>query len=347
MKRKRIAIIFGGKSAEHEVSIHSAKNVVAALNKEKYEKILIKIEKNGEWKCLNDAYEEDRTKRIVPCDHQGDFSVFDHETRLHIDVVFPVLHGPYGEDGSIQGLLKIANIAFVGAGVLGSAIGMDKGVMKRLLREKGLLIGDFIVVRYGEKIIFTDIAKKLGSEFFVKPANLGSSVGISKVCDEKSFEKAIELAFSYDNKVIIEKSILGREIECSVLGNNKPRASRCGEIVPKKNFYSYESKYTDGGADLIIPAKIDAEIEKEIQSLAVKVYETLECSGMGRVDFFLTEDHKIFINEINTIPGFTAQSMYPQLWEISGLKYANLIDKLIQLAEEKYAENRRLLSHKI
>jgi D-alanine-D-alanine ligase len=254
-------------------------------------------------------------------------------------VAFPILHGPFGEDGTVQGLLKLADIPFVGAGVLGSAAGMDKDVMKRLLRDAGIPIGKFITLRGGPANApsFADAAGELGAPFFVKPANMGSSVGVSKVYDEDGCRAALDEAFRFDSKVLIEENIPGREIECSVLGNDNPAASLPGEVRPSKEFYSYEAKYIDSnGAVLEIPAKLPPETVRRVQELAVKTFQTLECQGLSRVDFFLRDSGEVIVNEINTMPGFTKISMYPKLWEASGLGYRELIDRLIQLAIERF-----------
>jgi D-alanine-D-alanine ligase len=259
--------------------------------------------------------------------------------------VFPVLHGPFGEDGTIQGLFKLHNVPFVGPSVLGSSVAMDKDMAKRLFKEAGLPIGKFVSFSFSEKnkIIFDEIKKVLGLPFFIKPANLGSSVGISKVKDEKEFKKALKLAFDYDTKIVIEEFIKGKEIECAVLGNENPQASTAGEIIPTHEFYSYEAKYLDNnGAKMKIPANISESLIKEFQDLSIRAFKVLGCEGIGRVDFFLTEDNKIFINEINTIPGFTSISMYPKLWEASGLSYAKLIDKVIKLAMDRHKKESRL-----
>ncbi len=344
-KRLKIALFFGGRSAEHEVSIISAQNVFPAINKRKYQILLVGIKKNGSWVSVT---EKDFIKKnfsltkinefVSPFFENKKFFIRGKKIRAQIDLVFPILHGPFGEDGTIQGLLHFFNVPFVGAGVVGSAVGMDKDIMKRLLRDAGLQVPNFVVFQKSEKnsIRFKNLKKTLGLPFFVKPANLGSSVGISKVENEKEFMPAIKSAFRYDSKVIIEQGIEGREIECAILGNDFPQASRLGEIVPKHNFYSYKAKYLDkSGADLIIPAKIAPAIEKKIQAIAIKVFQVLCCRGMGRVDFFLTKNNKILVNEINTIPGFTSISMYPKLWQESGISYAQLIDTLIRLAQEK------------
>ena len=349
-KKIRVGILYGGKSAEHEVSIRSAKNIIDALDKNKYEPILIGIDKTGRWlpevesKSIlkGEKIDKKHTFNTVALAAQDNGRIIETSSvglNEPIDVFFPVLHGPFGEDGTIQGLLKLANVPFVGAGVLGSAIGMDKDVMKRLLRDAGLSIAKFQVIKKHElaDISFKKIKKELGLPLFVKPANLGSSVGVSKVHSEKEFEKAIDSAFLYDNKILIEENISGREIECSVLGNEKPAASLPGEIIPKHEFYSYEAKYLDeNGAELKIPAELTKSTIKNIQKMAIKTFEVLCCEGMARVDFFLTKDNKIIVNEINTIPGFTSISMYPKLWEASGMPYSKLIDTLIELAIDRF-----------
>jgi len=260
-------------------------------------------------------------------------------------VVFPVLHGPYGEDGTIQGLLELANIPYVGAGVLGSAISMDKDVMKRLFREAGIPVVKFLVFTHNslEKIDFDWVRDKLGLPFFIKPANLGSSIGMNKVKKKEEFQPALEEAFQYDNKILVEEYIEGREIECSVLGNHNPVASLPGEIISRHEFYSYEAKYLDNkGAILEIPARLSQKLIRKIQNLSIKVFKVACCKGMARVDFFLKQNKEIIVNELNTIPGFTRVSMYPKLWEASGISYPELIDRLIQLALERFQEKKRL-----
>lgn len=357
-KKINVGILFGGKSAEHEVSLQSAKNVIDAIDKEKYHPILIGIDKSGRWllnDCTNFLLNPDNPKLIKlnqSSDHialipqnEGKISNLTRtESNEAVDVIFPILHGPFGEDGTVQGLLKLANIPFVGASVLGSAIGMDKDVMKRLLRDAKLPIGDFITIKIEDDLpAFETISDRLGVPFFVKPANLGSSVGISKVFDKAGYKSAIREAFEYDNKILIEEHIEGREIECSVLGNNEPIASVPGEVIPIHEFYSYEAKYIDEkGATLEIPAQLSAEVTKRIQEIAITTFKILSCEGLGRVDFFLRNDDEIIINEINTIPGFTTISMYPRLWEASGISYSDLIDRLIQLAFERFEKEQRL-----
>ncbi len=357
MKKKlRVAILFGGKSAEHEISLQSAKNIVEAIDKKKYHIVLIAIDKKGRWhlsevsKLLKSMKinRGGKSLTLVPGKRRNLLAkLSDLKTIGAIDVVFPVLHGPFGEDGTVQGLLKLADLPFVGAGVLGSAVGMDKDVMKRLLRDAGIPIVPFLVFdRFSRTgIEFDDIKRVLGLPFFIKPANLGSSVGINKVKDHKQFEYAVKEAFKYDSKILIEESIEGREIECSVLGNDHPVASLPGEIITRHEFYSYEAKYVDDkGAVLEIPAKLPEPIIREIQDLSVRTFKTLCCEGMARVDFFLRDNKEVIVNEMNTIPGFTKISMYPKLWEASGISYTELIDRLIRLALERFARETKLKS---
>ncbi len=355
-KKIRLGILFGGRSAEHEVSLISAKNVVDALDKDKYDVFLIGIDKTGEWKLrdgysylmnhdnpkqvrLNESKEcvalvpQNNRKEIVQCrDNQL-------QNPLELDVIFPVLHGTYGEDGTVQGLLKLANIPFVGAGVLSSSVGMDKDVTKRLLRDAGIHVARFILLRdYNrDAYSFEKIVEELGLPFFVKPTNAGSSVGVSKVKSKEQFEKCLNEAFLYDRKVLVEEYVQGREIECAVLGNDHPIVSLPGEIIPKHDFHSYDEKYmADGGAEFIIPAILPQHLVEKIQQTAINAYRALCCEGMARVDCFLKGNGAIYVNEINTIPGFTSQSMYPRLWKASGLSYSDLIDKLIELAIERH-----------
>jgi len=360
MKKINVGILFGGKSTEHEVSLQSAKNVIDALDKDRYDVTLIGIDKSGRW-YLNDKSQfmlnSSDPKRIalnitnknvafVPgAESKQMLCISDKSLCKNIDVVFPILHGPYGEDGTVQGLLKLANLPFVGAGVLGSAIGMDKDVTKRLLRDAGIPIAKFVVVYTWEreKINFISVSRELGLPLFIKPANAGSSIGVSKVNNEADFVNALEKAFEFDNKVLIEEFVQGREIECAVLGNQAPIASGIGEIIAQRDFYSYEAKYIDeSGALLKIPANIPDKLVKAIQKMAITTFKILGCEGMARVDFFLTTDNKLLVNEINTIPGFTNISMYPKLWELSGISYSQLIDRLIQLALDRHARDKRL-----
>lgn len=314
-KKLKIGVLFGGKSAEHEVSLISARNVISALDQNKYQITPIKIGKNGKFKL---------------------------DSVKNFDVIFPVLHGPFGEDGSMQGLLKLASVPFVGPSVLGSAVSMDKDVMKRLLRDAGIKIGKFVTINNGEKIDFNKIKRELGLPLFIKPANMGSSVGINKVRNEKEFKNGINEAFKFDKKIIVEENILGREIECSVLGNERPVASVPGEIIAGQEFYSYDAKYIDTTSVSQIPAKISRNVAQKIQEVAIKVFRVLDCEGMGRVDVFLKKNGDVLVNEINTIPGFTDISMYPKMWEASGLPLPKLLDKLIELAIERFEKEKKL-----
>jgi D-alanine-D-alanine ligase len=362
MKKKlRVAILFGGRSAEHEISLISARNIVAAMDKKKYEIISIGIDKQGRWffdegaRLLRDRSQakvelQDTNSVGAVLPGASDTPMVRSSSGAAIgtvDVVFPVLHGPFGEDGTVQGLLKLANLPFVGAGVLGSAVGMDKDVMKRLLRDAGIPIAKFMVFDSAErrKISFGRVRRELRLPVFIKPANLGSSVGISKAARPAEFSRAVKEAFRYDNKILVEENISGREIECAVLGNEHPKASLPGEIITGHNFYSYEAKYIDDkGARLLIPARLPGPVRRRIQQLSVQAFKVLCCSGMARVDFFLRGKSEIFVNEINTIPGFTAISMYPKMWDASGLSYGRLIDRLIQLALQQFRAERRLRS---
>jgi D-alanine-D-alanine ligase len=361
MEKLKVAVVFGGRSAEHEVSLQSAVNVLAALDREKYIPILIGIDRKGKW-YLNDRsldlLDAENPERIRMNTGQNEVTVVtagkDH--RLidlknyndlgKIDVLFPVLHGPYGEDGSIQGLAKLADIPCVGAGILGSAVGMDKAVMKRLLRESGIPIAPFLFFRNYEQqsISYDGISRELGPDVYIKPANLGSSVGISPASSPEEFVRGIENAFAYDTKIIIEQAVQGREVECSVLGRTHPEASLPGEVITPGGFYSYQAKYIDeNGAVLEIPAKLEENQVKQIQALAVETFISLNCSGMARVDMFIrNSDGQILVNEINTIPGFTSISMYPKLWEISGVSNTELVERLIRISLEEYDEAKNL-----
>ena len=324
----KIGILFGGKSAEHEISLQSAKSIYDFLDSSKYEPVLIGIDKDGKW-YLTDSISFQGEKKPV----------YLLPENIKLDLVFPVLHGPFGEDGTVQGLLKLADIPFAGSGVLSSAVCMDKDITKRLLRDAGIPIGKFLTLNLHEPIpSFKKIEENLGNPVFVKPANLGSSVGISKVYSEAEFNAALTEAFKHDKKIILEEFIPGREIECAVLGNENPKASLAGEIIPSHDFYSYSAKYTDEkGAELIIPAKLENDILKQIQELSVKVFKVLGCKGLARVDFFLKKDGEIIVNEINTMPGFTKISMFPKLWEASGISYSELVTALIELAVKEHS----------
>jgi len=359
-KKLCVGIIFGGKSTEHEVSLQSAKNIIEAIDKKKYKVVLIGIDKKGKWYLTKDSrflLHADNPK-LIKLNRSNDKVILilgekakqlicssSHRTVGPIDVIFPVLHGPYGEDGTIQGFLKIADIPFVGTDVLGSAISMDKEITKRLLLEAGIPSVKFFTLHHSsiKQISFKTVKNKLGLPFFIKPANMGSSIGINKVKNKEQFALFLKEAFQYDNKILIEEAIKGREIECAVLGNENPIASLPGEIIPQYEFYSYKAKYLDDkGAILKIPAELSSKIATQIQNLSVKVFKLLECKGMARVDFFLKNNQEIIVNELNTIPGFTKISMYPKLWEVSGISYSQLIDRLIQLALKKFKEKERI-----
>ena len=387
MAKLRVGILFGGRSGEHEVSLLSAASVLNAIDKAKYEVVPIGITKDGRWLTAERAERllKGDTKQlragdpaatlgaavlasgdavVVPPEpvhresglapFQTDASMLRRaaDRAINVDVIFPVLHGTFGEDGTIQGLLELADIAYVGAGVLGSSAGMDKDVMKSLFRASGLPIVRHVTVLRSAwentpKKVEKLVESKLKYPVFVKPANLGSSVGISKAHDRKELGPAIEEAAKFDRKIVIEEGVGGkknkaREIECSVLGNDDPKASVAGEIVPCKEFYDYNAKYLDEGSELVIPAKLTKSEMKYVQRLAVAAFQAVDCSGLARVDFLMDpKSRKMYVNEINTMPGFTAISMYPKLWAASGLEYAELIDRLIQLGLERHADKKR------
>jgi len=394
MKKLRVGILFGGRSGEHEVSLLSAASVLNAIDKDKYEVVPIGITKDGRWLTATDAENLLQGKLVIeprhlragdpeitqpaavlargesvvvppePVHRQSGLVPFQTDAALtrrasdraiNVDVIFPVLHGTFGEDGTIQGLLELADLAYVGAGVLGSAAGMDKDIMKSLFSAAGLPIVKHVTIlrsawENDPKKVQKFVESKLKYPVFVKPANLGSSVGISKAHDRKELGPAIEEAAKFDRKIVIEQGVGGkknkaREIECSVLGNDEPAASIPGEIVPVKEFYDYNAKYLDEGSELIIPAKLTKAETKKVQDLAVAAFQAVDCSGLARVDFLMEPGssgaRKIYLNEINTMPGFTAISMYPKLWAASGLDYADLIDRLIQLGLERHADKRR------
>jgi D-alanine-D-alanine ligase len=391
MKKIRVGILFGGRSGEHEVSLLSAASVLNAIDKDKYEVVPIGITKDGRWLTAERAENLLRGKPVHETRHlragdpettpgaavlaQGESVVvppepvhrqsglvpFQSEAALtrrasdraiNVDVIFPVLHGTFGEDGTIQGLLELADIAYVGAGVLGSAAGMDKDIMKSLFIAAGIPIVKHVTILRGAwekepKRVQKAVEGKLKYPVFVKPANLGSSVGISKAHDRKELGPAIEEAAKFDRKIVIEEGVGGkkdkaREIECSVLGNDEPAASVPGEIVPGKEFYDYAAKYLDEGSQLIIPAKLTKSETKTVQKLAVQAFQAVDCSGLARVDFLMDpKTRKIYLNEINTMPGFTAISMYPKLWAASGLAYADLIDRLIRLGIERHEDKKK------
>src|SRR5579863_9300331 len=392
MKKIRVGILFGGRSGEHEISLLSAASVFNAIDKNKYEVVPIGITKEGRWVTAADAerllqgkFQDHKHLRagdpeatpgaavlakgeavVVPPEPQkhGSLTPFETDASAHaltrraadraidVDVIFPVLHGTFGEDGTIQGLLELADIPYVGAGVLGSAAGMDKDIMKALFRAAGLPIVKHVTVLRSEwesspKKVQKLVETKLKYPVFVKPANLGSSVGISKARERKELGPAIDEAAKFDRKIVIEEGVGGkkhkaREIECSVLGNDQPAASVPGEIVPSTEFYDYAAKYLDEGSQLIIPAKLTKSETKKFRELAIAAFRAVDCSGLARVDFLMDpKSRKIYLNEINTMPGFTSISMYPKLWAATGVTYPDLIDRLIQLGLARHEEKKK------
>src|SRR6202050_4068225 len=392
MKKIRVGIVFGGRSGEHEISLLSAASVFKAIDKNKYEVVPIGITKEGRWVTAADAErllygksEEGKHLRagdpeatpgaavlakgeavVVPPEphRHGALTPFETDASSHaltrraadraidVDVIFPVLHGTFGEDGTIQGLFELADIAYVGAGVLGSSAGMDKDIMKSLFRAAGLPIVKHVTVLRSQfegelKQVRKLVESKLKYPVFVKPANLGSSVGISKAHDHKELGPAIAEAAKFDRKIVVEEGVGGkknkaREIECAVLGNDDPRASIAGEIIPWKEFYDYDAKYLSEGSEGVIPAKITKTEMKTVQRLAIAAFQAVDCTGLARVDFLMEpKSRKIFVNEINTMPGFTAISMYPKMWAASGVSYPELIDRLIQLGIERHEDKKR------
>lgn len=355
--RLRVGIIFGGRSGEHEVSVMSARGILKALDPARFEPVLVGIDRKGSWQLVEPRALLARggTDQVVG---EGALAAVDESaisrreptdlpSRFGVDVFFPIVHGTQGEDGALQGLLEMAGAPYVGCGVLGSAVGMDKDVAKRLLRDAGLPVVDFVVARKGSASlagIEQRVAAELGYPCFVKPANLGSSVGISKVRSAAELPAALEQAFRYDRKLVIERAIAAREIETAVLGLEQPEVSLPGEIVPRHEFYSYEAKYLDpNGAELIVPAPISEEQTREVQRLSLRTFEALELEGLARVDFFLDRDTgEWFVNEVNTLPGFTEVSMYARMWQQSGLTYRDLVTRLIELALARFEARRAL-----
>lgn len=355
--KKSVAIIFGGKSAEHEVSLNSAVNIYNALDKNLFEPILLGVSKTGTWYQFKSADVFKKYKSLLDQElHQEEqitlisdqakpwiYSLKSNQKKS-IDCAFPIIHGTMGEDGTLQGFFRILNIPFVGCSVLGSALGMDKEYMKKVMSAAGIANSKYVVLKKNSAIDYNSLVKNLGSPFFIKPANAGSSVGVHKIKSESEFQIKLKDAFQYDHKVLAEEFMQGREIECSVMGlNDKPKASLPGEVLAKHEFYSYDAKYIDqNGADIVIPARLsDTEI-KNIQTIAVKTFQELNCDGLARVDFFVKADGQIYVNEINTLPGFTQISMYPKMWEASGLAYKDLITELIHLAFAKNTSDNQL-----
>ncbi len=358
-QKLRVGILCGGKSAEHEISLLSAKSITQALSKQKYDPVILGIDTQGKWYRIdtkdllalpNDAKKITlpETKKeivIIPGNEKKSISSPSGDLMCdNIDIIFPILHGTNGEDGSMQGLLQLLDIPFVGPNTLGSAVGMDKDICKRLLRDSKIPVSKWQTLRIDENIPYRELENYLGYPVFVKPANAGSSVGVRKAKNRAELAESISHAFLFDHKILIEECIIGKEIECGVLGNiGNMKASTLGEVIPTHEFYSYEAKYIDeNGAGTEIPANISSQATETIQKMAIKVCQTLECEGMSRVDFFLTKDEQIYINEINTLPGFTKISMYPKLWEHAGLSYPDLIDTLLLLAIERHKKKKSL-----
>jgi len=372
VKKLRVGVIYGGRSGEHEVSLASAAAVFKNLDPDRYDAVAIRIEKDGKWALpaapptlvsAADVIHAGSATATIDLTREAHMTAYpggdtlmtidrgrqNAVAGLSLDVVFPVLHGPYGEDGTVQGLLELANVPYVGAGVLASAVGMDKAVMKLVFAAKGLPICDYEVVmkrdwQRDERGILQRVVNQLGFPVFVKPANLGSSVGISKAKHVAELRTAISLAAQFDRKVVVEAAVpQAREIEVAVLGNDEPEASVPGEIIPSREFYDYEAKYLDGASRDIIPAVLAGTLADEIRALAIAAFKAVDCAGMARVDFLLAGDSgTLYLNEVNTIPGFTTISMYAKMWAASGLTYPALIDRLIALAIERHADKQQL-----
>lgn len=359
-RKTRVAVLFGGRSGEHDVSLMSARSVLAALDPQRYEVIQVGITLDGNWYTGPDALEQfekgnlDGLESVIPPTQpgRGSLSVL-RETKMgsklesisSVDVFFPVLHGPFGEDGTIQGLLELADAAYVGAGVAGSAVGMDKAIFKDVMRANKIPIVPSVLVLRSEiekdiRAVMARIEREIGAyPVFTKPANLGSSVGISKCNTPSDLGEGLLEAARYDRRLVVEQGMVDvREIEVSVLGNEDPQTSVCGEILPSREFYSYESKYIDGTSGLEIPANLPEETSNKIREYAVRAYKAIDCAGMARADFFVTKNNEIYLNELNTLPGFTSISMYPKLWKASAVEYPQLVDRLIELALERKAQ---------
>jgi D-alanine-D-alanine ligase len=357
--RQRVAVVFGGRSGEHEISLRSARTVVAALDPAKHELIPVGIDKAGRWRTGNEllAVLERAERELVTLPPLGTEVTFVVDptapallplaggARIPIDVVFPILHGTFGEDGAVQGLFEMAGVPYVGAGVLGSAAGMDKGTTKALLKQVGIPVCRWIVVRAGREpvaAVQARIEEQFGFPCFVKPGNLGSSVGITKVHAAPALEAALREAATYDSSLIIEEAIDGRELECAVLGNDRPETSVLGELIPSREWYDYEDKYVGTGTRVVIPADLDPAVAAEARRLAGVVFETVDCSGLARVDFFLERrSGRLYVNEINTMPGCTPSSMFPKMWEATGVPFRTVVERLLALAHERHAERAR------
>jgi len=380
VKRLRVGVLYGGRSSEHEISLASAASVLANLDRARYESVPVRIERDGRWVLADrppsatsaaEVIEQSRAEAfraragrtvfMPPRPDDETLVIVDRRsggseaevaatlTGLHLDVVFPVLHGPLGEDGTIQGLLELANVAYVGCGVLASAVGMDKAIMKSLFRARGLRVPDWVVVtehawRADADAALASIRNTLPPVLFVKPANLGSSVGITKVTDGDALREAVELALGFDRKVVVEAAVVdAREIECAVLGNDVPEASVPGEVVPSREFYDYEAKYLDTGSRIEIPASLTADARDAVRRQALEAFRAIDGAGLARVDFLISrETGDVFVNEINTMPGFTTISMFAKLWEASGVDYATLVDRLLTLALDRHRAKQQL-----
>lgn len=342
MVRQRVGVIFGGRSGEHEVSVLSARGVMAALDRERWEVVPLGVTKNGSW--LSPSETQNAIDEGQASLEGGTGGVLRSTSALDAlascDIAFPLIHGTYGEDGTLQGFLEIANVPYAGCGVAASAIGMDKALMKALFREAGIRIPLYSVIRSWEYALdemnaATLIEGYLGYPCFIKPANGGSSVGITRAASREDLPGALAAAFAYDDKAVIEQAVVGREVECSVLGNEHPEASVVGEVVPDRDFYDYDSKYSpESTTKLSIPAELPGDVADNVRALAVRMYQVMGCEGYARVDFFVTDDG-VVANEINTIPGFTSISMYPKLWEASGLAYTDLLTRILELGFER------------
>ncbi|HEY3429259.1 MAG TPA: D-alanine--D-alanine ligase family protein [Cyclobacteriaceae bacterium] len=350
ISKKKVAILYGGRSVEHGVSVNSAKNIFEFIDKEQYEPLPIGISKTGQWfltKGVDKSIEQGQALGLILDPDKTGFILLASSDRIKVDIIFPVLHGTDGEDGSIQGLIKALNIPMVGTGVLGSAISMNKIVAKRLLQDAGIPVTKFVAYHFNDqkKIKFENIEKQLGLPFMVKSASLGSSVGVTKVSKKSDFKKALEEAFRYDHEVIMEEFVVGREIECAILGNAPAEASNPGEIVISKDyeFYTFDAKYVDPKAvEIKVPAELGKDAIKKIREVSLQAFQALHCEDFSRVDLFLTKKGKVYVNEINTIPGFTNSSMYPMMWNERGISFTDLISKLISLAYGRYEESKRL-----
>ncbi len=349
-KKKKVAILYGGRSVEHGVSVNSARNIFDFIDKDRFEPLPVGITRAGQWfltSTVTREIEQGKAMGLILDAQSPGFILLSSGDRLKADIIFPVLHGTDGEDGSIQGMIKAMDIPMVGTGVLGSSISMNKVVAKKLLKAAGLPVTKFISFHFSERdnIDFKSAREELGLPFMVKAASLGSSVGVARVNNEKGFKKAVDEAFRYDDMLLIESFVKGREIECAVLGNNPPEASLPGEIVinPKYEFYTFDAKYVDPEAVRIdVPADRPAKIVEKIREISVRAYETLQCADFARVDLFLSEKGNVYVNEVNTIPGFTNSSMFPMMWRERGLEFTPLISRLLDLADERYNHGKRI-----